>query len=186
MQAIFLRYLLPYLLTTCSRFPLEKLTGSQLVKKFPGCYGTRSFITTFTNALLSLIWASSTQALALISLSEDSSLHYPPICICFFQVTSFPPVYLPKPCIHLCSILSLPLISLSEYLPLYYPPIYICFFQVVSLPPVSLPKSCIHLCSPTYVLHTPSVLFLSTWSPGFVLDTKKKFSWLQSDWLALK
>ena len=29
---------------------LEKLTGSQLVKKFPACYGTRSFIAAFTTA----------------------------------------------------------------------------------------------------------------------------------------
>jgi len=36
-------------LTARSRV-LEKLTGSQLVKKFPAFYGTRSFITTFTIA----------------------------------------------------------------------------------------------------------------------------------------
>ena len=29
---------------------LEKLTGFQLVKKFPAFYGTRRFITTFTSA----------------------------------------------------------------------------------------------------------------------------------------
>jgi hypothetical protein len=29
---------------------LEKLTGSQLVTKFPTLYGTRMFITTLTNA----------------------------------------------------------------------------------------------------------------------------------------
>jgi len=29
---------------------LEKLTGSQLVKKFPAFYGTRRFITAFTSA----------------------------------------------------------------------------------------------------------------------------------------
>jgi len=39
-----------YLITLCSRFPLEKLTGSQLVKKFPVFYGTRRFITAFTSA----------------------------------------------------------------------------------------------------------------------------------------
>jgi len=39
---------------------LEKLTGSQLVKKFHIFYGTRNFITTFTNVChLSLFWASS-------------------------------------------------------------------------------------------------------------------------------
>jgi len=42
-------YLLTYLLTPYTRV-LEKLTGSQLVKKFPTFYGTRKFITTFTRA----------------------------------------------------------------------------------------------------------------------------------------
>jgi hypothetical protein len=48
---------LTYLLTPRSRVLLEKLTGSQLVKKFPAFYGTRRFITAFTNARhLSLSW----------------------------------------------------------------------------------------------------------------------------------
>jgi hypothetical protein len=34
-----------YLLTPWSRVLLEKLTGLQLVKKFPAFYGTRRFIT---------------------------------------------------------------------------------------------------------------------------------------------
>jgi len=38
-------------LTTWSRVLLEKLTGSQLVKKFPAFYGTRRFIAAFTNAM---------------------------------------------------------------------------------------------------------------------------------------
>ena len=38
-----------YLLTPCSTV-LEKLTGPQLVKKFPAFYGTRRFITAFTTA----------------------------------------------------------------------------------------------------------------------------------------
>ena len=41
-------YLLTYLLTPCSTVLVEKLTGSQLVKKFPAFYGTRRFITAFT------------------------------------------------------------------------------------------------------------------------------------------
>ena len=37
---------------------LEKLTGMQLVKKFPAFHGTRRFITAFTSARhLSLSWA---------------------------------------------------------------------------------------------------------------------------------
>jgi hypothetical protein len=51
-------YLLTYVLTyshthsltPCSRVLLEKLTGFQLVKKFPAFYGTWKFITTFTSA----------------------------------------------------------------------------------------------------------------------------------------
>jgi hypothetical protein len=40
---------LTYLLTPWSRVLLEKLTGLQLVKKFPAFYGTRRFITAFTS-----------------------------------------------------------------------------------------------------------------------------------------
>jgi len=42
--------LFTYLLTPWRRVLLEKLTGSQLVKKFPAFYGTRRFITAFTSA----------------------------------------------------------------------------------------------------------------------------------------
>ena len=45
-----LTYLLSYLLTPWSRVFLEKLTGLQLVKKFPAFYGIRRFITVFTIA----------------------------------------------------------------------------------------------------------------------------------------
>jgi len=43
-------YLLTYLLTPWSRVLLEKLTGFQIVKKFPAFYGTRMFITAVTSA----------------------------------------------------------------------------------------------------------------------------------------
>ena len=53
-------YILTYLLTPWSRVLLEKLTGFQLVKKFPAFYRTRRFITAVTSARhLSLSWASS-------------------------------------------------------------------------------------------------------------------------------
>ena len=56
--------LLTYLLTPCNRIFLEKLTDFQLVKKFLAFYGTRMFITAFTNARqLSLSWASSIQSI---------------------------------------------------------------------------------------------------------------------------
>ena len=37
-------------LSPCSRLRLEKLTGSQLVKKFPTFYGTQMFNTALTTA----------------------------------------------------------------------------------------------------------------------------------------
>ena len=43
-------YFIPYLLTPCRRVLLEKLTGSQLVKKFPAFYATRRFFTACTSA----------------------------------------------------------------------------------------------------------------------------------------
>jgi len=49
---LLLTYLLTYLLTPWSRVLLEKLTGFHLVKKFHAFYGTRMFITAFTNYLL--------------------------------------------------------------------------------------------------------------------------------------
>jgi hypothetical protein len=49
--------------TPWSRVILEKLTGLQLVMKFPAFYGTRSFITALTSARhLSLSWASPIQS----------------------------------------------------------------------------------------------------------------------------
>ena len=48
-------YLLTYLLTPWSRVLLEKLTGFQLVKKFPAFYGTRRFITASWASLIQSI-----------------------------------------------------------------------------------------------------------------------------------
>jgi len=59
-----LTYLLTYSLTPRCRVLLEKLTGLQLVKKFPAIYGTWRFITAFASARqLSLSWASSIQSI---------------------------------------------------------------------------------------------------------------------------
>ena len=59
-----LSYLLTYLLTPCCKVLLEKLTGLQLVKKFPAFHGTRRFITALTSARhLSLSWASTIQSI---------------------------------------------------------------------------------------------------------------------------
>ena len=58
------KYLLTYLLTPWCRVLLEKLTGLQLVKKFPAFYGTRRFITALTSVRhLSLSWASPIQSI---------------------------------------------------------------------------------------------------------------------------
>ena len=53
-----------YLLTPWCRVLLEKLTGLQLVKKFPAFHGTRRFITALTSVhYLSLSWASPIQSI---------------------------------------------------------------------------------------------------------------------------
>ena len=55
---------IPYLLTPRCRVLLEKLTGLQLVKKFPAVHGTRRFITALTIVRqLSLSWASPIQSI---------------------------------------------------------------------------------------------------------------------------
>src|SRR5215510_13249971 len=52
-----------HLLTPWCRDLLEKLTGLQLVKKFPAFYGTRRFITALTSVRhQSLSWASPIQS----------------------------------------------------------------------------------------------------------------------------
>ena len=53
-----------YLLTPWCRVLLEKLTGLELVKKFPAFHRTRRFITALTSVRhLSLSWASPTQSI---------------------------------------------------------------------------------------------------------------------------
>ena len=53
-----------YLITPLCRVLLEKLTGLQLVKKFPAFHGTRRFITVLTSVRqLSLSWASPIQSI---------------------------------------------------------------------------------------------------------------------------
>ena len=93
---------LPYLLTPWCRVLLEKLTGSQLLKKFPAFYGTRRFITAFTSARhLSLPWVRSIQSLPPHPTSWRS--YCPPIYAWIFQVVSYSQVSPPKPWIHLSS-----------------------------------------------------------------------------------
>ena len=68
-------YLLTYLFTPWCRVLLEKLTGLQLVKKFPAFHGTRRFITAPTSVRqLSLSWASPIQSIYPHPTSWRSSL----------------------------------------------------------------------------------------------------------------
>ena len=61
---LLLTYLLTNLLTPWCRALLEKLTGLQLVKKFPAFHGTRMFITALTSVhQLSLSWTSPIQSI---------------------------------------------------------------------------------------------------------------------------
>ena len=59
------RTMLTYLLTPRCRVLLEKLTGLQLVNKFPAFHGTRRFINALTSVRhLSLTWASLIQSIS--------------------------------------------------------------------------------------------------------------------------
>jgi hypothetical protein len=61
---LLITYIFTHSLTPCSRAFIQKLTCSELLKKFPLLYGTRRFIATFTSARhLSLSWASSIQSI---------------------------------------------------------------------------------------------------------------------------
>ena len=63
-STIIVATLLIYLLTPWCRLLLEKLTGLQLVKKFPAFHETRRFITALTSFRhLSLSWASAIQSI---------------------------------------------------------------------------------------------------------------------------
>ena len=64
LRALCISHLLTYLLTPWCRVLLEKLTGLQLVKKFPAFHGTRRFLTAPTSVRhLSLSWASPIQSI---------------------------------------------------------------------------------------------------------------------------
>ena len=70
-----LTYFLTYLLTPWCRVLLKKLTGLQLVKKFPVFHGARRFITALTSVRhLSLSWASPIQSIYPHPTSWRSSL----------------------------------------------------------------------------------------------------------------
>ena len=82
-----------YVLTPCSRVLLEKLTGPQLVNKFPAFYGTRRFITAFTSSRnLSLPCATSFQSMPTHHFSWRSILILSSIYAKVFRVVYFPQV----------------------------------------------------------------------------------------------
>ena len=64
-QVLYCQYIAyTYLLTPWCRVLLEKITGLQLVKKFPAFHRTRRFITALTSVChLSLSWASPIQSI---------------------------------------------------------------------------------------------------------------------------
>jgi len=67
-------YVITHLLTPWSRVLLEKLTSSQLDKKFSMLCGIRRFVSTFKSTRhLSLSWYTPIQNMPLIPLPEDPS-----------------------------------------------------------------------------------------------------------------
>jgi hypothetical protein len=88
--------------TPLSRVLLEKLTGSQLVKKYLAFFVTRRFIAAFTGA-----------AICPYPVADQSSPYPPshfkihfniiPIYACVFQMVSFPRVSPPEACMLLSS-----------------------------------------------------------------------------------
>jgi hypothetical protein len=93
-----------YLITPWSRVLLEKLTGSQLVKKFPACYVTRMFITAVTSVqYLSLFWTRSIQFIQPLNNSWKSILILSSHLLLVSQKIPFPHISAPNPCIRLSS-----------------------------------------------------------------------------------
>ena len=87
-----------YLLTAWCRVILEKLTGLQLVKKFPAFHGTRRFITALTSVRhLSLSWASPIQSIYPHPTSWKSFLILSTFLRLGLPNGSFPPVSPPRP-----------------------------------------------------------------------------------------
>ena len=87
-----------HLLTPWCRVLLEKLTGLQLVKKFPAFHRTRRFITALTSVHhLSLSWASPIQSIYPHTTSWRSILILSTHLRLGLPSGSFPPVSPPRP-----------------------------------------------------------------------------------------
>ena len=77
--------------TPWSRVLLEKLTCSQLVKKFPAFYGTRRFTAAFKSSRhLSLSWARSNHSTPFVDFNEEPIQNYSPIYALIFPCILFP------------------------------------------------------------------------------------------------
>jgi len=93
---------LTYLLTPWCRVLLEKLTGLQLVKKFPAYHGTRRFITAPTSVRhLSLSWVSPIPSIYPHPTSWRTILILSTHLRLGLSSGYFPPVSLPRPYTHL-------------------------------------------------------------------------------------
>jgi len=87
-----------YLLTPWCRVLLEKLTGLQLVRKFPAFHGTRRFISALTRVRhLPLSWASPVQSIYPHPTSWISILILFTHLRLGLPIVSFPPVSPPIP-----------------------------------------------------------------------------------------
>jgi len=96
-------YTTQYTYSTHSRVLLEKLIGSQLVKKFPTSHGIRRFITTFTSAHhLSLSSTRSIQSMPPHHTTWKSVLILSSHLCLGIPSGLFPSGLPTKPCIHLC------------------------------------------------------------------------------------
>ena len=141
------------IVTPCSRV-LEKLTGYQLVKKFPLFYGTPRFITVFTTTRhLPISSARSIQSMPSHPTSWRFILILYPIYALVSPVISFPQVSIPKPCIHLSS---------PPYV-LHAPPI--SFFSIWS------PKQYL------WTLSNASANYLYSAGSAFGSRPEQRFSW---------
>jgi len=115
-----------------------------------------------SNLPIKTLYASSKLPLSL------KSHHQNPVYI--FQITSFPQISPPKPCIHLPNYLfpsNLTIKSLyaSSKLPLSLKSHHqnpVCIFQVTSFPQISPPKPYMHMSSFPYVPHSPPISFFLT------------------------
>jgi len=98
-------YLITYLLTPWSRVLLKKLTGSQLVKKFPPHFMEPECSLPHLQVPATCPYPEPARFSQYphIPLPEDPSKYYPPIYAWVFEMAPFSQVSPPKPCIHLFS-----------------------------------------------------------------------------------